>query len=147
MPARETSGGSGTSTPRILIRSGTGFHNVCHERCSSLEERRQLVSAIQNRGVVLSNSTRGAGANSPNDSTKCQDHLEMMDQKNMDAEIKQCFDRGRREVFEQATSIDEDGEAAEESVEQGLLVAGARAINPPEAKYAEDESSQDGQLP
>ncbi|KAI6761290.1 hypothetical protein HG531_001843 [Fusarium graminearum] len=79
--------------------------------------------------------------------TKCQDHLEMMDQKNMDAEIKQCFDRGRREVFEQATSIDEDGEAAEESVEQGLLVAGARAINPPEAKYAEDESSQDGQLP
>jgi hypothetical protein len=53
----------------------------------------------------------------------------------------------RREVFEQATSIDEDGKAAEESVEQGLLVAGTRAINPPEAKYAEDESSQDGQLP
>jgi hypothetical protein len=50
----------------------------------------------------------------------------MMNQKNMDAEIKQCFDRGRGEVFEQATSIDEDGKAAEESVEQGLLVAGTR---------------------
>lgn len=36
MPARETSGGSGTSTPRIVMRSGTGFHSVCHERCSSL---------------------------------------------------------------------------------------------------------------
>lgn len=25
------------STPKILIRSGTGFHNVCHDRCRSLE--------------------------------------------------------------------------------------------------------------
>lgn len=101
-----------------------------------------MVSMMQNRGVGLSNLTRGA--NSPNDSTKCQDHLEMMNQKNMDAEIKQCFDRGGRKVFDQATSIDQDSKTAEECVEQGLLVAGARAINPPEAKYTEDESSQDG---
>ena len=65
----------------------------------------------------------------------------------MDAEIQQCFDRGGRKVFDQATGIDKDSKTAEEGVEQGLLVAGARAIDPPEAKYAEDESGQDGQLP
>lgn len=76
---------------------------------------------------------------SPNDSTKCQDHLGVMDQKNMDAEIQQCFDRGGGQVLDQTTRIEEDGEtAAQQEVEQGLLVAGARAIDPPEAKYAED---------
>lgn len=38
MPARETAGESGTSTPRMLMSSGTGFHNVSHARCRSLEE-------------------------------------------------------------------------------------------------------------
>lgn len=57
----------------------------------------------------------------------------------MDAEIQQCFDRGGGQVLDQTTRIEEDGEtAAQQEVEQGLLVAGARAIDPPEAKYAED---------
>ncbi|KAI6769880.1 hypothetical protein HG530_004509 [Fusarium avenaceum] len=107
---------------------------------------------MASRGVQLSNliqegRNRAKEVYSPNDSTKCQDHLEVMDQKNMDAEIQQCFDRGGGEVLDQTARIDEDGETAEQDVEQGLLVAGTRAIDPPEAKYAEDESSQDGQLP
>jgi hypothetical protein len=104
-------------------------------------------------GAVVKFAPRGAEQGrakevySPDDSTKCQDHLEVMDQKNMDAEIQQCFDRGGGEILDQTTRIDEDGETAEQGVEQGLLVTGTRAIDPPEAKYAEDESSQDGQLP
>lgn len=43
-------------------------------------------------------------------------------------------------MLEQATRVNEEGEAAEQGVEQGLLVAGARAIDPPEAEDAEDES-------
>lgn len=48
IPARETSGASGTSTPRMLISSGTGFQRVCHERCSNLMKR----------GVVLGKAYR-----------------------------------------------------------------------------------------
>jgi hypothetical protein len=36
IPARDTSGVSGTSTPSILMSSGTGFHRVSHARCSNL---------------------------------------------------------------------------------------------------------------
>lgn len=43
-------------------------------------------------------------------------------------------------MLEQATRVNEEGEAAEQGVEQGLLVTGARAIDPPEAEDAEDES-------
>jgi hypothetical protein len=36
IPANETSGRSGTSTPRMLINSGTGVHKVCHALRASL---------------------------------------------------------------------------------------------------------------
>jgi hypothetical protein len=34
--ASDTSGGSGTSTPRMLMSSGTGFQSVCHALRTSL---------------------------------------------------------------------------------------------------------------
>lgn len=45
IPASETSGGSGTSTPRMLISSGTGFHSVCHARCTNLQAHAHAVSS------------------------------------------------------------------------------------------------------
>jgi len=56
MPANDTSGGSGTSTPRMLINSGTGFHRVCQVLRSNL--RRRVSFEVASGGTTVAD--RGA---------------------------------------------------------------------------------------
>lgn len=93
------------------------------------------------RGVAIGNS--------PDNGAERQDHFEVMDEQDMGTEVEQCVQAngGHGHVQQQSARVEEQSEAADDSVDEGLLVARVRVIDPPEPEDAEDERGQDGQLP
>ena len=82
----------------------------------------------------------------PDNSTECQDHLEVMNQQDIETELEDGVVAGSVHVLCETAGVDEDRESAEQDIE-GLLVARVWAIDPPEAEDADDEGGQHGQLP
>src|SRR5690606_15630762 len=92
MPAREPSGAARTSTPRILMSSGTGLHSVCQERYSSLggtEAHGQVKITCKDGGVD--------GKDAPDEGPRGQHHLEGVGQRHIGAQVAQSSGSGGAE--------------------------------------------------